>query len=233
MPPSEPTTNDVPPVTTGNAPPQPPVLTPDEPGATPAASADEVPVARPLGASVERGYEHVYDDDDGGDFDFGDDIRKRPPPRMAVYVRILLLLMAVGFAAVIGVALWLDPYQKNGDEYVLNEDGSRAAKTMETHRQLGLPRCNMVELTGKPCPACGMTTSFALLTHGDVPNSLKANWVGTLLCGTIILVTPWLVVSCLRGRLLWVRNGELFSTVLLSALLLLMMGRWAWIMFVQ
>ena len=34
---------------------------------------------------------------------------------------------------------------------------------MGTHQQLGLPPCNFVTLTGYPCPACGMTTSFALL----------------------------------------------------------------------
>jgi hypothetical protein len=173
-----------------------------------------IPVARPL--PVERDYEHVYDDAD--EFDFVE-VRPRRPRKLARYVRVLLVLMAAGFAAVLGVALWLNPY---------NADGS--AKTMETHRQLGLPRCNMVELTGKPCPACGMTTSFALLAHGDVLQSLRANWVGTLLCGSLILLTPWLVVSGFRGRLLWVRNGELFATILMAGLLLLMTGRWAWIM---
>ena len=180
--------------------------------------ADDLPLARPVRPQPERDYEHVYDDD-GDEFDF--DLRPRPR-RMAVYVRVLLVLMAVGFTAVLVTALCLNPYQ---------EDGS--AKTMETHRQLGLPRCNSVENFGKPCPACGMTTSFALLVHGDAVNSFKANWVGTLLCGTLILITPWAAASAVRGRLLWVRNGEMFSTVVLSSLLLLMLGRWAWIMFVQ
>ncbi|MCU0218495.1 DUF2752 domain-containing protein, partial [Mycobacterium tuberculosis] len=63
----------------------------------------------------------------------------------------------------------------------------------------------MQEMTGKPCPACGMTTSFSLLMHADVPNSLRANWVGTLLCATILLIAPWAAVSAVRGRLLWVR----------------------------
>jgi hypothetical protein len=185
-----------------------------------------MPVAKPVAGS--RDYDHVYDDadDSGDDFRFDDDPRTRRPPRMAKYVRVLLLLMAVFFAGVIGVALWLDPYERNAD-------GTATAKTMETHRQMGLPRCNSVEYLGKPCPACGMTTSFALLAHADVVNSLKANWVGTLLCGTIMVCTPWLVISAVRGRLLWVRNGEMFATVLLSTLLVLMMGRWAWIMFVN
>ena len=229
MPPSEPTTPDVPPATAGGTtPPAPQELVPDAADAPPS---EPIPTAQLLTAG-ERDYEHVYDDED--DFDFDYDPRKAGPRRMKMFVRVMLAVMAVGFTALIVTALCLDPYQKGDDgAYVLNDDGSKSAKTMETHRQLGLPRCNMVELTGRPCPACGMTTSFALLTHGDVLNSLKANWVGTLLCATIIVFTPWLLISAWRGRLLWVRNGEMFSTIILTTLLMLMMGRWAWIMFVR
>ena len=31
-----------------------------------------------------------------------------------------------------------------------------------------MPPCNFVLMTGKPCPSCGMTTSFALLVRGDI-----------------------------------------------------------------
>jgi Protein of unknown function (DUF2752) len=201
--------------------PAPPEASPPPPDAPPVVR----PVAKPV---ADRDYEHVYDDD--GEFDFDDD---RRPRRLALYVRILLAVMAVGFTALIVVALCLNPYQKDdagGD--VLNDDGSKVAKTQATHTQLGLPPCSSMQMFGKPCPACGMTTSFALLTHGDVVNSMRANWVGTLMCAALIALTPWLLVSAVRGRLLWVRNGELFSTIILSGLLLLMVGRWAWIMFV-
>lgn len=189
--------------------------TPPEPTTPPA---DDLPLARPVAKLPERDYEHVYDD--GDEFDFDD--RPYRPRRMALYVRVLLAVMAVGFTAIIVTAICLNPYWDDG-----------TARTYETHRQLGLPRCNMQEMTGKPCPACGMTTSFSLLMHADVPNSLRANWVGTLLCATILLIAPWAAVSAARGRLLWVRNGEIFATILLTTLLALMLGRWAWIMFVQ
>ena len=64
----------------------------------------------------------------------------------------MLVLIAAGFATIFGVAVWLNPYDADGNP-----------RSMATHTQLGLPPCNMVELIGKPCPACGMTTSFSLL----------------------------------------------------------------------
>jgi Protein of unknown function (DUF2752) len=162
----------------------------------------------------------------GADFDYVvDETPPRPPRRryrrpvkQAWWVRIFLLILAVGFTAVIVIAALLRPYTDDGN-----------ARTMATHTQLGLEPCSMVVITGKPCPACGMTTSFSLLMHGDVGNSLKANWVGTLFCASIIVLTPWLVASAIRGRLVGVRNPEMFSTVLLSTLLLLMTSRWIWI----
>lgn len=219
MPPSEPTANE-----------PTPALPPVAADVPPVPAEVAIPVARPVAKPVadQRDYDHVYQSDEEWDdfrFDDGPPTRRRPP-RLAKFVRVMLILMAVFFAAIIGVALWLDPYERG-------EDGTATAKTMETHRQMGLPRCNSVEYLGKPCPACGMTTSFALLAHADVVNSFKANWVGTLLCATIMLCTPWLVISAIRGRLLWVRNGEMFATIILSSLLVLMMGRWAWIMFVN
>ena len=120
----------------------------------------------------------------------------------------------------------------DGDFDFDDDPRHRRPRRMALYVQLGLPKCSSVQMFGKPCPACGMTTSFALLTHGDVVNSMRANWVGTLMCAAVIVLTPWLLVSAVRGRLLWVRNGELFSTIILSGLLLLMVGRWAWIMFV-
>lgn len=34
-----------------------------------------------------------------------------------------------------------------------------------THEQLGLPPCIFLQLTGIPCPSCGLTTSFAYAAH--------------------------------------------------------------------
>jgi hypothetical protein len=50
-----------------------------------------------------------------------------------------------------------------------------------THRQLGLPPCTMRVLWNLPCPACGMTTSWAHFVRGQWLASLQANIGGFLL----------------------------------------------------
>lgn len=51
-----------------------------------------------------------------------------------------------------------------------------------THEQLGLAPCGMLQRTGIPCPACGMTTSFTWLVHGHPIHSFLTQPAGTLLC---------------------------------------------------
>jgi Protein of unknown function (DUF2752) len=110
-------------------------------------------------------------------------------PAMQRWLRALLALMALCLVTVFSVAIWLNPYREDGQ-----------ARQLETHRQLGLPECNFKLWTGKPCPSCGMTTSFALLIRGDVLNSLRANWVGTLLAAFCLAFIPYGLISALRGK---------------------------------
>ena len=135
----------------------------------------------------------------------------------AWYVRAVLLSIGATLAVVFGVAFSLDPY---------NPDGS--PRSMATHTKLGLPPCNFVELTGKPCPSCGMTTSFALLVRGDVRASLRANWVGTTLAAFWAVLLVWAVAGGLAGRPLFIPKGrgELVVTVVVGVFLVLMIGRW-------
>jgi Protein of unknown function (DUF2752) len=132
------------------------------------------------------------------------------------FTRIALLLMAGAFTTVFAVAATLRPYQ---------DDGS--ARTMATHTQLGLPECEFVRWTGKPCPSCGMTTSFAHLVRGNVWSSLRANWVGTLLAAYWFALIPWAVYASVKGRLFRVRNGEAMITASIGIFTVLMLARWA------
>lgn len=148
-------------------------------------------------------------------------VPKRDRQREAVIrrrvVRAVLLGIAAALTGVFVAAFRIHPY---------NADGT--PKTSATHTQLGMPPCNFVTLTGKPCPSCGMTTSFALLVRGDVANSMRANWVGSIMCVLWALALVWSLVSGLRGKPLFVRpgRGELVFTVIVGAMLTLMLARW-------
>lgn len=170
-----------------------------------------LPVARPAPAH-DAEYELVPDDEP---LAWGNRPRLARRPRMATWVRGFLLLMAAGFAVVFVVAAWLHPYADDGTPL-----------KMATHTQLGMPPCNMVLMTGKPCPACGMTSSFSLLAHGDLAASARANWVGTLLALYCFALIPWAVAGALKGKLFFVRSGELLLTWSVGVVLALMLARW-------
>ncbi len=148
-----------------------------------------------------------------------DDVDDLPEarPYLTWWVRGLLLVIVAGLCTVFTLAVLLNPY---------NPDGT--AKTMATHQgpPLNLPECTFKRATGMPCPSCGMTTSFSLLMHGDPLNSLKANWVGTLLALACLAFIPWAVASVFLKRPLFVRSIEKTFTVAVVSLLMLMLLRW-------
>ena len=137
------------------------------------------------------------------------------PPALTWYVRGTLLGMALGWIVVFAIAAWLNPYKTDG-----------SALRMETHRQLGLPPCTFKVLSGLPCPSCGMTTSFALLIHGDVWNSLKANAVGTLLASFGLMFVPWSLASVICKRSLFIASMERALMFLIGGFVTLMLLRW-------
>lgn len=79
-----------------------------------------------------------------------------------------------------------------------------------THRQIklplitgaeeGLPACSFLQAYGKPCPSCGMTTSWAWLMKGNLWESVRANVAGTLLGICALVSAPWLLASAIAGR---------------------------------
>jgi hypothetical protein len=106
--------------------------------------------------------------------------RAREAARTRRLVRATLIAVAVALTGVFVAAARIHPYDKDGQPL-----------TMSSHTQLGLPPCNFVSLTGKPCPSCGMTTSFALLVRGDVVSLAQANWVGSAICVLWVLTLVW------------------------------------------
>jgi hypothetical protein len=135
--------------------------------------------------------------------------------RLTRWVRACLVVIAVGFAIVFGIALWLNPYDETGQP-----------RRLATHMQLGLSPCGFYQMTDVPCPSCGMTTSFALLMHGDLVNSLRANAAGTLLALLGLAAIPWSLVSAWRGRYLWIANLDRVVLVLIYLITFIMIVRW-------
>lgn len=148
--------------------------------------------------------------------------RRRPEPRPAWWVRGILVLMAAAFVTVFYVATKVKPYGPAGEPM-----------RMASHESLGLPPCNFKQSVGIPCPSCGMTTSFAMLVRGDVWNSLRANWVGTLLAVVLAVSVPWALWTAVRGRYLWVRRLEFAVPIVLGTYVILMLMRWVGVVILQ
>lgn len=87
------------------------------------------------------------------------------PRRASAATRVLALGGAAAGLAVLGLAAWLTP----------------DAAGHGTHTQLGLPDCAWAQAFDKPCATCGMTTSFAYASHGNLLESARAQPFGFLL----------------------------------------------------
>lgn len=60
-----------------------------------------------------------------------------------------------------------------------------------THQQLGLPPCPSVVLFNRPCPSCGLTTSFTHTVHGQFAEAWKDHPMGTFLYAAFT-VSAWM-----------------------------------------
>jgi hypothetical protein len=128
----------------------------------------------------------------------------------------MLLVFAVLLIVVFTLACLISPYDEEG----------RPLK-MGAHQRLGMPPCEFVVMFKKPCPSCGLTTSFSLLMHGDILGSLRANVVGTGMALFALMLIPWSLLIAFRGRYLWVQSIEragLWSAGILLGLLLIRWG---------
>jgi hypothetical protein len=130
-------------------------------------------------------------------------------------VRVALVLVLLVVGAAFAVSAYVKPYDDEGQPYLLG-----------THRDVGLPTCSFLLATRKPCPSCGLTTSFALLVRGDVKASWAANWVGTLMAVVLAVAIPWGLASMIRGRLLFFASLERGLTWFVAVFLTLLLARW-------
>jgi hypothetical protein len=85
------------------------------------------------------------------------------------------ILMTLFALILIGIAAWLKP----------NPMG------IGTHEQLGLPSCSFLLDYGKPCPFCGMTTSFSHMVRGQILDSVKTQPFGAMFALMVLLVPAY------------------------------------------
>lgn len=127
----------------------------------------------------------------------------------------MLVAFAVALVVVFITAIRINPYDEDGQPLRFG-----------AHTRIGMPPCEFYVWFGKPCPSCGLTTSYSLLMHGDVLNSLRANPVGTLMALFCLVLIPWSLYIAIRGRYLWVRSIERASLWVAGIFLTLLLIRW-------
>ncbi|MGA2255067.1 MAG: DUF2752 domain-containing protein [Thermoguttaceae bacterium] len=126
--------------------------------------------------------------------------------------RIMLVVLALALLALLVTAGILTP----------------DARGHGTHQQLGLPPCTFHVVFQRPCPACGMTTSWAWLLRREIGHALAANAGGTLLAALSLLGAPWLLVSALRGRWFGGRPNQWTIAGIAGIVSLVTAGQWVW-----
>ncbi|MFH1465987.1 MAG: DUF2752 domain-containing protein [Pseudomonadota bacterium] len=125
--------------------------------------------------------------------------------------RAISFVLLVPSATVLGMAAWMEP----------------AAAGVGTHQQLGLGTCTMLQLTGYPCPMCGMTTTFTLAMHGRLLDALLCQPFGlalfSLTVATALVALLELVAPRRRWRRFWdwlgLKEGWIAGALLLGLLL--------------
>lgn len=122
------------------------------------------------------------------------------PHRLQLSGRVVCIVVATMCLAVIVTAFLLEP----------------ASKGHATHTQLGLPACGWATFFDKPCPTCGMTTSFALAAKGRFWTAFRTQPAGFLIAlGTC--ATFWAAL-----------HGAVFASRVDRLLLPLLTPRWLW-----
>lgn len=129
---------------------------------------------------------------------------------LGVLSRLFCLLFSIGLSALVLMASQLSP----------------APGGLGTHQQLGLPPCSIRILYGIRCPACGMTTSWAHLTHLEIVSALSANVAGVVLGLITALAIPVLSWMAWTGRVL---NGVTSWGFAVGLVLVLVIAMIEWI----
>jgi hypothetical protein len=102
-----------------------------------------------------------------------------------------------------------------------------------THTALGMQPCAFFAQTGIPCPACGMTTSFACFVRGQLIHSLYVQPMGFVLAA-ICCCTVWgAAYVAVTGRPIYRLLGVIPSRYYVLPLISWGVVAWAWKIFIH
>lgn len=141
----------------------------------------------------------------------------RPGIRLSVRTlsRLASVPLLLGSGAILVIAAWLDP----------------SSQGHSTHTQLGLGTCTVLDLTGWPCPMCGMTTTFSLMAHLRPLEALWNQPFGVVLFALTALVFGVGVVELIAPRDRWRRIWQRLLSVegwIALVFLVGLTGSWFW-----
>lgn len=93
-----------------------------------------------------------------------------------------------------------------------------------THEQLGLPPCPSVLLFSRPCPGCGLTTSWTALIHGDLALAFHAHPLGPLLYLFFTVTSLLALRGWITGKRMVVDSPRFNQAVIAAAVLFFAFG---------
>ena len=131
------------------------------------------------------------------------------------HYRVFNALLFLAAASILVIAGYLEPH----------------ADGIGTHQQLGLAPCVFEGAWGLPCPACGWTTSFALMASGQVVSALINQPFGAALSVLTFGVAILSSAETIKPRARWIMLHGCFKgreTKVLSTLFTFMFASWAY-----
>ncbi|MHB8637137.1 MAG: DUF2752 domain-containing protein [Fimbriimonadaceae bacterium] len=93
-----------------------------------------------------------------------------------------------------------------------------------THQELGLPPCPCVLIFNRPCPGCGLTTSFTALLHGRFRDAFKAHWLGPFLYAMFTLSAFGALIGFIRRRKFTINHPPIQNFLLAFTAVFLIYG---------
>lgn len=100
-------------------------------------------------------------------------------------------------------------------------------------KESGLVVCPIKQVTGFPCPSCGVTRSLVQLVHGNPGAALYLNPMGMMVGAAMLVIPFWIAADFISGNrsllIVYNRAGDLLKKPKIAVpLVVLLMLNWLW-----